>query len=580
MNQNNPKKNLYFDPHLTAPPEASILNSHKPALYFQKYFPKYLRNFSLRANSYSVKSMLKKTKVIRNPQICLSSDKSSELGGLLASKAKVVKTLTYENQSPTEFLTEIKLFTSLTSIRFFLPERPSYGQDHEYFPRRAFKKTKSLKQLKHLKFSNLLRHHANFIMQLNDASPRLLSSLKTISLSCVWRGGRDVELLEYLKPCKNLLRKITCLHLGSLCSSSHQNNFQSLVQDCSNLSHLSFEFSCRDMYYQPGKGERYSFQCFPIKMNYLSAVETLQNLKSLELYIADLSTFFKDFVAPPSVQNLLLNFKESLSKETMHQIDQKFSNAQAWETFEENKTLVKFYEHFGSLPNLETLRILFSFDPQHYKYQNYLLQNILKRTRSLKNLTFTSPKSKSSVADLYFPQLLESCHHFSEALQTLEFGNEKLVFSNFGLSSSRNKFTNLATVIIIGRFDDPETDFYFFLEQIASLGDSIKTIKLNTTVNCNVKFLLAILQQLNQIKRPSSLKIELQVRFKDPGLLQDLKVGYENVMGELFLGNQENWLQGVFLHLRMNKIFVKYLKELWPVFRSKFEGFRLEELDD
>ena len=106
-------KNPYFDPDSKWP--KAWMSGLKTPL-FMKYFPKYLKKFNLISKNGSVKSKVKRMKVIRYftaPDL----KTSPEWRLLLSNKMKFFKILSRHTQSPTQFIEKIKLFTQLKSIQ-------------------------------------------------------------------------------------------------------------------------------------------------------------------------------------------------------------------------------------------------------------------------------------------------------------------------------------------------------------------------------------------------------------------------------------------------------------------------------
>ncbi len=174
-------RNLSFDPAFTKP--IFSLNQYEneavQARHFIKYFPKYLRNFSILAKTGPFKSKLKQTKIIRNFSANYLSPKS-EWRRFLSNKIKHIKTLRNGYQSPDQLVERIKLFTRLASIQFYLSPVLSRGTEANEFElrnlRKACRKIQCLKNIKNLQFNHFSNPFKSLINQL-DHSPRLLSSL-------------------------------------------------------------------------------------------------------------------------------------------------------------------------------------------------------------------------------------------------------------------------------------------------------------------------------------------------------------------------------------------------------------------
>ena len=471
---------------------------------------------------------------------------------------KTIKNLTQSPPLNPQFLDKIKLLPNLESIH--LPISPS--QIHGPQQKReelslilALRTLKRLKKLRSLKIGPLSKHYITFLQQLNHQFPRLFTSLTNLNLSCGWQGGTDTKLLIILKQQKGLIKYITGLNLPTLCSPVHQLSFQHLKDSLPNLLSLSFGFSHQDIMYfaHPRKAPQFS-HFFTIDINFLQTVRTFHNLTSLHIKIADTWTFLKDFVSPPSLRHLTLFFEEYLSKEIIYRIDSKFidkggdNDSEILKVFQKDPFFLKFYGAFFNLHCLETLVLNFSNDsgPQAYKYQCFLTQCILNKTpSSLKKFVSLYNGSRIglnqpywfSIQDTNLPHLLEVCHRFSHTLLTLEIGNEKAIYEKLDLSSSHNKLAQLTTVNFTGKFDDSSqgliSNMMSFIEQLLSLGESLTLIKLNTYINGTVGPLVSLLRQLNKLKRPEKVKLELQLQFLDYKDLKEIPKDLQEKMSEL-----------------------------------------------
>ena len=571
------KNLLYLDLTTTSNPKLSYIgyterSNIKPIL-FRKFFPKYLRYLSFPAKEGSTKSKLKRTKVIRDfTAFPLAQRRDWRL--IIANKIKSVKILSSQPQFKSQFVGKVKLFPFLKSVHIDTPTDARQFKKAGPYQVKACKKMARLKHLENLELSRLLSCSKKVIQQL-ETSPRLLRQLKNLRISCEWKGGEDAEMMRIIKGSKNLLRYMTSLRLATLNSTSHYKDFKVLADSCPNLQTLSFEFCCREITYSPRVVDKYSEKSFPVEVNYLSALETFHNLRSLDLRIADTFTFLNDLALPPRIEHLLLNFEECLSNEIMDRIQQKDS-----QPFDENKILVKFYENFKHLHKLQALKMYFSsdIDPQQYERQNYLSQGILKRIPSLQKLTFISARRcrglnqgyRSSVDDLYLPQFFQSFHHLNETLETLEIGDQKVVFASFDLSSSKSRFVKLSTLKFTGILN---TKIPLFLEQVISLGDSITTIELNTFMDNTIQSLVSLLQQLKKLYRPETLKLVLQIKFFEDKSFEDLGLGFEDVMKEL-QEEEDPRLQGVSLSLFTSTI-SPGTREFLEAYGKKFENFNI-----
>jgi len=602
MNQIKTKRILFLDPTLKKvdPNPTSHGSQQLRAFIFGKYFPKYLKNFDLQTKNGSIEAKVKRTKIFRNCQGSRSppSSRTPKLRILLGNKAKLIKNLSGDSKSLLQLTEKIKLFANLRSVQLSLnlPSRFSRFDDPYKIEKRHLRKAlttiKRFKNVKSLELNQLSNNSAHLIQTIN-ASSVVLSSLKTLVISPGGAGDGYGSVLGFLKDSKNLLKYVTSLHLPVLRSPLHLESFHSLKNSCPNLTSLSFELSCYEIFYNSRKADRYSVECFPVGINYLSALNTFHNLKSLELHIADTFTFLNDFIPPPSLQSLLLNFKESLTKEVLTRIDQTFNNQnknQALEFFETNQTLVNFYSNFEHLHNLQALEMLCSSHvrSEEYQYCIYLSQGILQSLPSpkLKRLHFAeggfhwglNPLSKSPLEDQCLLEPLQSCHTFRQTLQTLEIGHSGVILSNFNFLSFIKSFPNLSAFIFTGTFDrndDSNNEIGLFLEEVMASGTSLVLIKLNTFVHMTGQSLFSLLRQLGQLEKPKNLKIKLQIKFYDETNLNVLEATRFEHFRRVLLDNQQEYskLKGVDLNVFMNP--VNHEKEFLKAYGEKFDNFKI-----
>jgi len=559
---------------------------------FLKYFPKYFKHFALSIKNSSIRSKLKRTKIIQEFQASYPFNHHRPYWRLfLANKQKTVKILSENAQSSHQFSQKVQLFSGLKSIKVSLPDPSDLSlkelQKEKRYLGRAFRQLRTLRNLQSLEIDNLVKNYKDLLERLNSHQ-RLLGSLTKFRLFCDWKGAVDPQLLQILQSKKNVLRAVTSLRLGALCSPSHYKSFLGLANACPKLSSLNFEFSCRNILYSFKKDRKFSCTCYSVDVNYLQAIETFQNLKFLNLDIADTFSFLQDLALPPSIQHLVLNFEECLSKEIMTHLNNEkdFHDDDLLTIFEQNKTLLRFYSSFQPLHHLETLKLLFSKDSnqQIYQFQSYLSHHILKRIPSpLKSLTSVlfsncwrlNPSSQSSIKDLYLPQFVQSCENFSQTLEILELGgHEKIIYPQVDLSGSQCKFPKLSLIKITGTIDE-ENNIDSFLQEIMSLGNSIRLIKLNIFMKGTVVSLLGLLQHLNNVKKPDLVKTDIQVKLTNLTDLEDLGIDFAEVINELKSGERGfGKAKGVSLKV-YTTVNSEYMKTFLKVYGEKFEAFEV-----
>jgi len=112
--------------------------------------------------------------------------------------------------------------------------------------------------------------------------------------------------------------------------------------------------------------------------------------------------------------------------------------------------------------------------------------------------------------------------------------NQKIAYSDFGLSSSKNKSPHLSKIKIVGKFKYEDNTIYSFLSQIISLGKSFTMIDLTTFLKSNTaSSLLSLLRQINQFQKPEKLKLELNAKFAKQKTCK--------ILGQNFRGSSVNF---------------------------------------
>jgi len=547
-----------------------------------KYFPKYQKEFFLTNQNGAVKSKVKRTKIIKSFQSSETLQKRSDWRVLLASKMKSVRTLHNTYQSTKQFAEKLRFFSGLKSVQILMFPSPfrSPEKHREVFLHRAFRNIGCVQNLEHLEVTPVSIESKKFFPRLNSYQ-RLLDSLKTLKFYFDWTDASEVEISELIDKNKNLLKNVTSLELSSLHSSFHFESFQRLGNLCPKISNLCFELRDPDIS---------SDEPFEVKPNYLQTLGAFQNMRYLQLYIADTLTFLKDFILPSSIQSLALTFQECLTIEIMRKIDDNFvesSEEKLSKTFEENNLLLRFYEAFRDLKDLETLHLFFGLESnaKAYKFQSYLFRSLLKRISSpLKNLRVL-PTAFSRMGrgvfipdkqDPYLPQFIESCENFASTLESLELGSSNIIYSKFDLSAYRNKFTKLSEIIITANFlqdSDIETPDSL-LKHLISLGASIRRIKLGAYVNRRAESLLSILKQMKQLGKPNQLKVGIELHLMAQKGIEGPGMSFAEGIDELRSNEEDSpRAEGVFLKLFEGYVFSNEMKTFFKLYKERFYPF-------
>ena len=573
-----------LDPKVT---ENVDLEDREPRL-FAKYFPKYIKKISFSVKDASVKSKVKRTKIIQevSPQECSQREffvflnwKMLDWKILLGNKIKSLKTFSDSSGASQKLHQELRLFSGLKSFSICFPL--GSGADGKYW-KKTVRMMNYLTNLKSLSIRNLTDGYDGFLEKLNS-SKRLLSSLTELKIVLKAKGKRDdewfhnyqiSELLLSLRIQKNILKHVTHLNLRSLADSFHFASFKDFAGSCPKLETLSFEFS--------NANERKEET---VDMDYLGTLKTFQSLKSLELGIGDIVTCLKYLVLPSSIQHLVLNFKERLTKGIIYDMLGEFS--QSKKVLEENPIFIRFFDLFENLQLLESFDISFreDSDVDIERFQSSFQNCLLKRVPTLKNFTsrLSAPDSSGFIrrkkfspafetSDSSLPQFFGSFHHSCKTLKTLEIGNEKIRYTNFDLSASRGKFPELSTIKLTGKFDSSNLERLGELENFVLLGDSLTKIQLFIHMNHYVKSFVYLLEYLSQVKMPEKLHIEVEVWFFDKKDLEDLsEVEFDNLINQ----GTKSILKA---SLKVNtNIGSKGMRKFLEVFGERFEKFEVQE---
>jgi len=494
----------------------------KQTQLFQKYFPKYLKKFSFVSKNGSTISKLKRTKIIQNFEASTPLWRNKNWRLILATKSKTVRILN-SNQTSFQFPEKIRFLSNLRIIHITMPPptaipftRMASAPDKklDFYLTKSCRMMDRLRNLRSLTISKLSTNHKNLLISLNKSS-RFLISLQKFSL--LWgeemTPSSNYNLLYAMPNHKNLSKYVTNLDLGTLCYPAHFFNFKYLANSVPQLLRLAFR-------YAPPKISSKGVD------SYLEALGRFSNLKSLDMRIADLFMFFKDFVAPPGVQHLKLLFEECFTKDVMRKFSKDFDKTSALaereilKIFQENQILPRFCKSLQGIHSLRALEIAWNWDSSinTSRYQDYFSQYMLQGIASLENLTDKmSGSNVTSIQNNHLSAFFESCLSSRHTLKTLEVGNENIEFTQFDLSGLERKFTKLSTIKVTGQFSQ-DNDVYLLLRQLVLLRDSIQQIKLQAILIENMESFVSFVQRINQLEKPSQIKIEVQVK-----LVNDLK---------------------------------------------------------
>ena len=121
-----------------------------------------------------------------------------------------------------------------------------------------------------------------------------------------------------------------------------------------------------------------------------------------------------------------------------------------------------------------------------------------------------------------------------------------------------------------------DDEFDFFLRQIVSLGSSLQTIKLTTTIKSTVESLLSILRQINQLQKPDQLKLEMEIFFPKSQHLEDFGIGLDT----LIHGLQEEFVRTQDVSLKLfTDIRSEQIRKFLQVYGEKFDHFECYPLE-
>ncbi len=210
------KKLHYFDLEQQKQRKHSTSNhQHIKSALLAKYFPKYQKEFLLTNLNGTIKSKIKRVKIIKNFQTSSALKTRPDWRILLATKMKNVKTLSNLTESRKQFAEKLKYFSGLksaTNIMSLLarsPFRPPNKKEESY-QFKAFKNIGYVRNLESLEIHPVSIGTKKFLPRLNSHK-KLLSSLKTLKFFFDWKDASDSELSELIENNKNLLKNVTSL---------------------------------------------------------------------------------------------------------------------------------------------------------------------------------------------------------------------------------------------------------------------------------------------------------------------------------------------------------------------------------
>ncbi len=269
-----------------------------------KYFPKYINHLHIPVRTTSAISKIKHIKILRSfqgPSNTGIRPRSKKLQRTwLRNKEKYIRQI-YTFLYTKSLAQEIKAFQGLRTLFLIDPIRSYFNLALEFhYLKKICQRFRTLINLKQLSLKINCDQYLHSISKINLCQ-KLLNSLETLKLSFHCSGPTpEAKLLEHLLTFKNVLKATT--HLDMI--GSENENF---IQICSQLLETCQKLTFFDIREVRNGSYEYSLlpteapSCFP-------ALKNLNSLRTLKVRISQTWSFLRDFVLPPFVQSVEIDF--------------------------------------------------------------------------------------------------------------------------------------------------------------------------------------------------------------------------------------------------------------------------------
>jgi len=490
-----------------------------------KKAPKYLKSFRLYPWE-DLKSIQALKKVKRIDYLLEENDrwwersKVKQLRLILRNQFKTIQKYRPNTDEMTESLKKYRACSNLNKVQLYNPAHASHPKYKEDFSKFLLKVMRYLPGMANLKFLDIEIKYKEDLVLLKklNSMPHILSSLKTLRVE--YRIGQSwdgMPILPLLIKYENILRYITCLHIGRLAKEQSQDIFELLPKCCKNLTSLSFRVCSKKLM------REVSF-----RPKYLKVIENFEKLEALRISVEDVLGFISTFTAPRSLKYLEIAFDDANWSEICEEflsinIDEFVKEKSVEELFQNSEKLARFFKQWSQFNNLVSLRISAWSFPGTMAFILSFVASLLTKITRLQHFEFTArncPENWTERSIIYnncvmdLSSIFNSLINVSEKLKSfkLSLPEQYLVSSptikdglNFpNLTSfqlSKNNIIDLATIRNLFRMLKKP----LFLE---SLSDRLE-IRLATFFSNSNEDLVDLFEMLR--KPPRNTKIELSL---------------------------------------------------------------------
>jgi len=194
----------------------------------------------------------------------------------------------------------------------------------------------------------------------------------------------------------------------------------------------------------------------PLASQSLQSLQNLKNLQTVNIDCLDNLTLLKEFILPPTIQNIRLDFRS----------DKVFNELGDENFFQIFLTFCDKWSHFIMLETLEIL--FFQSACSHHPLNLEFLMYWLKKIQNVKNLSiglsrdYGNSTGISMQGNFDFPAFLESIQHYKNTLRSLKISDHQRIYS---LNSPPHQFVSfpcLQKLFLRGEIPQGFEEYKFF----------------------------------------------------------------------------------------------------------------------
>jgi len=241
---------------------------------------------------------LKRVKKVRS----VSDDGSQNSSGnewRLALQSKFKSVQVYKpKQYQSKSIEKYRAFSNVTKVKLYdcgNKKRPTKEESRSIsFLWSAMRYVPGMVNLKSLSIKVDSETHPGVLKRL-DSMSKILFSLKKTKIHWVQRrDGEQKTPFSSLLDNKNLLKFLTHLALEGVVEDDFSNTFELLSISCKGLINISLKYLEEDM-----------------SLDFLRSLENFPELKRIQIFSANVPSFFENLRFPPSAKNIHINLKGS-----------------------------------------------------------------------------------------------------------------------------------------------------------------------------------------------------------------------------------------------------------------------------